>query len=238
MIYLSHKDTNKSQHGGGTMKKKVKIIISLGITCVLMLIGAIWYAVNYNDARLVVPIKFPYVFSIKDLPMLVAVLCTILYVFALIGLIIQTDIANRKRQKVLQRTRKINPKLGFLGFFGFFGFLGFSTYSIDQSIYPFASFVFFGFFGFFYEGKMSNTFMDERYKENSYKAQLIANRVALIIIFFATILLVQGRFLGKLDYTLIALVIIISCAFAIDIFLSEYLLYRYDHETLLDESEE
>ena len=48
----------------------------------------------------------------------------------------------------------------------------------------------------------------------------------------------QGRFLGKLDYTLIALVIIISCAFAIDIFLSEYLLYRYDHETLLDESEE
>ena len=85
---------------------------------------------------------------------------------------------------------------------------------------------------------MSNTFMDERYKENSYKAQLIANRVALIIIFFATILLVQGRLLGKLDYTLIALVIIISCAFAIDIFLSEYLLYQYDHETLLDESEE
>ena len=42
MIYLSRKDTNKSQHGGGTMKKKVKIIISLGITCVLMLIGAIW----------------------------------------------------------------------------------------------------------------------------------------------------------------------------------------------------
>lgn len=220
------------------MKKKVKIIISLGITCVLMLIGAIWYAVNYNDARLVVPTKFPYVFSIKDLPMLVAVLCTILYVFALIGLIIQTDIANRKRQKVLQRTRKINPKLGFLGFFGFFGFLGFSTYSIDQSIYPFAFFVFFGFFGFFYEGKMSNTFIDERYKENKMKAQSVANKTSLSIIFLAILILGQGKLMDSLEYTLIAFVIVVALSLALEIFLSEYLLYHYDNDEQFDESEE
>ena len=73
--------------------------------------------------------------------------------------------------------------LGFLGLFGFAGFLGFWTYRVDQTIFPFVFFVFFGFFGFFYEGKMSNTLIDERYKENKMRAQSTANKTALSIIF-------------------------------------------------------
>ena len=67
--------------------------------------------------------------------------------------------------------------------FGFAGFLGFWTYRVDQAIFPFVFFVFFGFFGFFYEGKMSNTLIDERYKENKMRAQSTANKTALSIIF-------------------------------------------------------
>lgn len=67
---------------------------------------------------------------------------------------------NRKNKSVVilesfnaNRTRRLNPKLGLLGFFGFLGFIGGAW----------TRFVFFGFFGFFYEGKMSNTLMDERF---------------------------------------------------------------------------
>lgn len=49
--------------------------------------------------------------------------------------------------------------------------------------FPLRVFVFFGFFGFFYEGKMSNTLIDERYKENKMRAQSTANKTALSIIF-------------------------------------------------------
>ena len=60
------------------------------------------------------------------------------------------------------------------------------------------------------------------------KAHLSASRTALIIIFLATLFLGRGRLMGNLEYTLIAYVIIISLALALKIFLSEFLLYRYD----------
>lgn len=128
--------------------------------------------------------------------------------------------------------------MGFLGFIGFTGFLGFWTYSVDKTIFPFTFFMFFGFFGFFYEGKMSHTFMDERYKENKLKAHAKANKTALAIIFLALLILGQGKFLGNLEYTLIALIIVIALSIALEVFLSEYLLYRYDHDEPFDESEE
>ncbi len=83
---------------------------------------------------------------------------------------------------------------------------------------------------------MSNTLMDERYRENKMKAHLSASRTALIIIFLATLFLGRGRLMGNLEYTLIAYVIIISLALALKIFLSEFLLYRYDHDEQLEES--
>lgn len=99
-------------------------------------------------------------------------------------------------------------------------------------------FMFFGFFGFFYEGKMSNTFMDERYKENKIKAHMTANKIALAIIFVSILFLGQGKLIGNLEYTLIALIIVVALSIALEMFLSEYLLYRYDHDEQFDESEE
>jgi len=44
----------------------------------------------------------------------------------------------------------------------------------------------------------------------------------------------RGALLGSLDYTLIAVLIALSLTVALDLFLSEYLLYRYDHSDQLD----
>lgn len=109
-------------------------------------------------------------------------------------------------------TRKIDPRLGWLGVLGFLGFAGFYTYSADGSVFPFAFFLFFGFFGFYYEGRMSGTFMDERFRENIVRARLRAYRITFLTMMAALVILALG------------------------IFLSEYLLYRYDHDDQADES--
>ncbi len=220
-------------------KKRMKLTIGMGVFCLVMALISSWYAVNYNESRLVVPMDFSeYVFNIKDLPMICSVLFTCLYVFFLVVLLIKAIIETKRKETTTQVTREVNSRLGFLGFCGLFGFLGFWTYRIDKTIYPFAFFMFFGFFRFFYEGKMSNTLMDERYKENKIKAHLQANQIALSIIFIALIILGQGKLMGNLEYILIAFVIIVSLSIALELFLSGYLLYRYDQDEQLDESGE
>lgn len=77
---------------------------------------------------------------------------------------------------------------------------------------------------------MSGTFMDERFRENAVRAQLSALKVTCSIIFVTLIVLCQGKLFGNLNYTLIAVIILLSLALALGIFLSEYLLYRYDHD--------
>ena len=96
----------------------------------------------------------------------------------------------------------------------------------------------FGFFGFFYEGKLSNTFMDGRFRENAVRAQLTAMRVPFAIIFLTLIVLGRGTLLGSLEYTLIAVLILLSLSVALALFLSEYLLYRYDHDDQIEEGDE
>ncbi len=219
-------------------RNKVKNWVGYGIFCVLCLLISSWYAITFNDSRLVVPMDFKdYVFHIKDLPMIISISLTCVYLFALVMTLISVE----KKQRQMERagvTRKLNPKLGWLGVLGFLGFAGFWTYSADGTIFPFAFFLFFGFFGFFYEGKMSGTFMDERFRENAAYAQLKAYRVTFSIMLFALIILCQGKLFGNLEYTLIAAVITLSLALALGIFLSGYLLYRYDHDDQADECEE
>lgn len=220
-------------------KQSARRIVLPGVLCAALLAGAAWYAVAFNEARLVVPMDLSeYRFRMQDLPMLLAILLSILYILFLFALLIRAIGANRRREATARMSRTVNPRLGFLGLLGFLGFAGFWTYSVDRTVFPFLFFMFFGFFGFFYEGKLSNTLMDERYRENRLKAQMTANRVSLFLIFLSMLLIGQGRLMGNLDYTLIALVIVISLAFALDIFLSEYLLYRYDHGGLSEESGE
>ncbi len=70
------------------------------------------------------------------------------------------------------------------------------------------------------------------------KAYFSANKTTLTIIFIATIILGQGRLMGNLEYTFIAYIIIVSIALALELFLSEFLLYHYDNDLQIDESEE
>ena len=220
-------------------KKKDVALIIAGVVCIVLLLVSSWYSITFNDSRLVVPMNFSeYTFCMKDLPMICSVSLFCLYIFYLCVLLIKGIIKNNKNQFSNQYTRKINPKLGYLGFLGLIGFLGFWSYGIDKTIFPFIFFMFFGFFGFFYEGKMSGTLMDEMYKENKLKASAKANKISLGIIFLSLIILGQGRIMVNLDFTLIAFVIVVALAIALEIFLNQYLLYRYDHSEQIEESEE
>lgn len=218
---------------------KKKIWICCGILCVLSVLLSSWYAVTYHDSRLVVPMDFKdYVFDIRDLPMIVSVSLTCVY---LVTLFVMLFIYAGKKQRQAEETgitRKINPKLGCLGVLGFLGFTGFWTYPVDGTIFPFAFFLFFGFFGFYYEGRMSGTFMDERFRENIARARLKAYRITFGIMLIALVILCQGKLFGNLEYTLVAAIITLSLALALGIFLSEYLLYRYDHGDQAEESGE
>lgn len=212
-------------------KSKWKTIIIPGAICILILLVSIWYSVRFNESRLVVPMGIEtYEFSPKDLPMICSVVLIIAYGVYLMICIGKTSLQQKKAILETNRTRKINPKMGFLGFFGFMGFRGFWTYSTSGSVLPFMAFMFFGFFGFFYEGKMPNTFMDERFKENVNRAQLNALKITVSLIIVEFVFLSMGGYFMSEEYMLIVLYILIALSIALAVFLSEYLLYRYDHD--------
>lgn len=232
------------------MKKNSKrTLIILGVLCALSAALSAWQSITFNNSRLVVPMDFSeYTFRLADLPMILSICFFALYILCLFILLIRA--ANRKKtgpkstggmapqMAAMEITRSINPKLGFLGFTGFLGFLGFWSYHVDKSVSPFVFFLFFGFFGFFYEGKMSGTLMDERYKENRLKARLAADKVSISMIFLSILVCGQGKLMGNLEYTLIAILIAITLSLALGQFLSEYLLYRYDRGDSISGSEE
>ncbi|MEG1525627.1 MAG: DUF3796 domain-containing protein [Clostridia bacterium] len=131
-------------------------------------------------------------------------------------------------------TRKISPKLGFLGFLGFFGFIGFAPWFLEFTDvlavpFPFLFFCFFGFFGFYYEGKMSGTFIDERFQSNIYHAESIANKVSLAIIIGVSIFTVSVLHLNSYD-TLGVIIATIGLSFGLACFLQSYLLFRFENE--------
>lgn len=212
-------------------KSKLKIIFIVGVCCLLFLLVSVWYTYTFNAGRLVKPMDFSaYVFQIKDIPMLAAISAIILYGFFLAFLLFISLLNQRHNKTKAKKTRKLNPKLGLLGFLGFFGFLGFWTYSINKTVFPFCFFVFFGFFGFFFEGKMSDTLMDERFKENAQKAQLTAYKIGFALIWLLLLLIGQGRFAANLEHAVIVLIAAISFILGFTLFLGKYLLYRYDHD--------
>lgn len=139
------------------------------------------------------------------------------------------------RKQKPTHTRNINPKLGAMGFLGFLGFLGFYPNMVPfTDVLPvptfFFFFTFFGFFGFYYEGKMSNTLIDERFEINAYRAAAIGNRVALTIIIVIAVLLISVLRISN-SYSMSGLLIAtIGFSFGLSIFLQQYLLYRFEHE--------
>ena len=220
-------------------KNSVRVWVGCGIFCIAAVLLSVWYAVTFNDSRLVVLMDFEsYAFTPRDLPMIVSILLACVYVFALF---IRLFISIGKKQRdpaASNTTRRLNPKLGLLGLLGFLGLAGFWTYSAMGAVFPFVFFLFFGFFGFFYEGKMSGIFMDERFRENVARAQLNTYKITFSITLIALVILCQGRLFGSLEYTLIATIIVLSLTLALGIFLPEYLLYRYDHDDQTEEGGE
>ncbi len=199
-----------------------------GAACAALTGAAVWYDLTYNGGRLVYPMH-SYAFRTTDIPMLAAVALDVLYVLYLAYLIVRWSRAQKEHVIKTGRTRRLSPKLGFLGFCGFLGFAGFWIYGALGDLSGFIFFAFFGFFGFFFEGKMSNTLMDERFKENAAKAEQKAMRTGFGIIF--VLLLFAGQ-AGRLTVELVAPILVagIALAVALTLFLSEYLLYRYDHD--------
>ena len=208
-----------------TMKRnKIKAIVIPGIICIIFLAASIWYSVRYNESRLIMPTDLEtYKFSPKDIPMIFSIVLTIVYVLYLLAYLGKISIQQKNVLKT-NRTRKVNPKLGFLGFFGFLGFLDLPGSWIRL--------IFFGFFGFFYAGKMSDTLMDERFMENKNKAQLMALKVAFVAIIIALLSVNLGEYFNfmSIEYLYRAVQILIALSIALAMFLSEYLLYRYGHD--------
>lgn len=197
-----------------------------GVLCAVLTGLATWYDLARNGGRLVYPMH-SYAFQTSDIPMLLALVLDFLYVLYLLLLLVKAAASRRERVRTTRRTRQLNPRLGFLGCLGLLGFAGFFTYSCNQTYFPFCFFCFFGFFGFFFEGKMSNTLMDERYQENALRAQRDAYRAGIAALFLIMLIAGQGRASAELAVPM--LLIGISLDLALTLFLSEYLLYRYDH---------
>ena len=207
-------------------KKKIKEIVIPGIICIIFLAASTWYSVRYNESRLVVPTDFEtYKFSPRDLPMICSIALTMVYIWYLVACAVKAGIQQKKNILKTNRTRNLNPKLGFLGFLGLLGFLGFMG-----SWTHFIFFGFFGFFVFFFEGKMSNTLMDERFRENKNKAQLMALKAAFAVNIIALIFLSVGESFMSIEYLFIMVLILLVLSIALAIFLSEYLLYRFDYD--------
>lgn len=218
-------------------KKYVKILVWCGIFCIFLALGGSWYAVTYNDSRLVAPTDFTtFVYTPKDLLMILSLVVVIAYGLTLLASLFVAIFKTSRQVSKTNTTRSVNPKFGWLGLLGFCGFIGFWTYGMDGSYDPFLFFGFFGFFGFFYEGKMSGTFMDERFRENAVRAQQNAMKAICAAVVVALVVICQEDLFGYPEYTLMAVTIILSLGAALGMFLCEYLLYRYDHDDQMGEA--
>lgn len=208
-------------------KKKMKNLILGGSIIILMLFASVGYSVLFNDSRLVEPTNLStYSFIIQDTPMLVSGLLLFGYVIYLVIEI--TKVLFKQKTIDTNHTRIISSKLGYLGFFGFLGFLGFWTFSIDKTIFPFFFFVFFGFSSFFYEGKLSNVLKDELFKENETKATIQSYKTGFTLMFIMIWLIGMGLFKRNTEWAAIFMIITVSCIYALILFLSKYLLYKYE----------
>lgn len=206
---------------------KQKKIFYLFLASVLFLLISTIYSVLFNNSRLVVPTDFStFQLTLKDLPMIVSLSCfciTFLYILFCIFFCI---FKRKKELKKFNKTRKINPRIGMLGFLGFLGFFGIHTLIANANPSPFVFFTFFGFFGFYYEGKLSDTLIDEMYEENRKKATFKAYNIGFNTIFILVLVAphIYRNYLGAV------LLIALSLIIALVIFLQEYFIYYYENK--------
>lgn len=208
-------------------KKQIKKIIFMGVGCALLLIVGTIYSLLYNNGRWVKNMDMSeYVFSYKDIPMLVIGALIALYAIYIVIICFKNVFSKNSREKRYSRT--ISTYWGFCGMFGFLGFGGFWTYYKFGEIFPFAFFIFFGFFSFFFEGKLSHILEDELFQENKRKAQLEAYKIGFKLLFVVIWLMAIGMFSRNVEWCAMFMLISVSLIYALVLFLSNYLLYRYE----------
>ncbi|MDU1949765.1 MAG: DUF3796 domain-containing protein [Clostridioides difficile] len=187
-------------------KKQIKKIIFMGVGCALLLIVGTIYSLLYNNGRWVKNMDMSeYVFSYKDIPMLVIGALIALYAIYIVIICFKNVFSKNSREKRYSRT--ISPYWGFCGMFGFLGFGG---------------------FWIFFEGKLSHILEDELFQENKRKAQLEAYKIGFKLLFVVIWLMAIGMFSRNVEWCAMFMLISVSLIYALVLFLSNYLLYRYE----------
>lgn len=213
-------------------KTRRRLIIGAIIVVVLSLLGTA-YALAFNNGRFVHDMDLSiYTFQPKDLSMLIPgalLFCYVVYfLYAIWSHAIRLMFTKEPSADGRQYSRTVSPHFGWLGFCGFLGFGGFWTYASFGKIFPFIFFVFFGFFGLFFEGKLSHTLEDELFQENRRRAELKAYRIGFVLLFVVIWLMGMGFLSRNVEWCAVFMLASMSFIWGLVLFLSNYLLYRYE----------
>ena len=212
-------------------KKKIAVLVGMGLFCALALAAACIYSVLYNDSRWVAPMDLStYEYRPGDLPMLAAGALLLVYILYLVVTILRAVWTIRRAERAATRhyTRPIRPWMGLFGLTGLLGFLGFWIYAEMHVIFPFVFFVLFGLFGLYFEGKLAHTMEDEMYLEHKRRAELTAYRIGFGLLFVVLWLGGGSLFAHHVELCAVFMLISVSLITALVLGLSPYLLYRYE----------
>ena len=214
-------------------KKTIRRLIIGAVVVIALLLAGVAYSLAFNDGRWVYMMDLStYVFQPQDLSMIIPGALLFLYViYFLVAIwrhVVHLMFTPEPSEDGRRYSRTVSPKLGWLGFFGFLGFGGFWTYAAFDKIFPFIFFVFFGFFGLFFEGRLSHTLEDELFQENRRRAELKAYRIGFVLLFVVIWLMGMGFLSRNVEWCAIFMLAAISLIYGLVIFLSNYLLYRYE----------
>ena len=199
----------------------------MGVGCALLLIVGTIYSLLYNDGRWVKNMDMSeYVFSYKDIPMLVIGALIALYAIYIVIICFKNVFSKNSREKRYSRT--ISPYWGFCGMFGFLGFGGFWTYYKFGEIFPFA----FSYFLVFSVFSLKVNFLISQkmsfFKKINVRHNQKPTRQVLNYYLQLSGLWQQVCFPRNVEWCAIFMLISVSLIYALVLFLSNYLLYRYE----------
>lgn len=214
-------------------KKTIRRLIIGAVIVIALLLAGVAYSLAFNDGRWVYNMDLStYVFQMQDLAMIIPGALLFLYVIYFLVVIwrhvVRLMFHPEPSEDGRRYSRTVSPKFGWCGFFGFLGFGGFWTYAEFGQIFPFIFFVFFGFFGLFFEGRLSHTLEDELFQENRRRAELKAYRIGFSLLFIVIWLMGMGFLSRNVEWCAIFMLATISLIYGLVLFLSNYLLYRYE----------
>lgn len=217
------------------MKKKRFRLLILGVIAILLFGITAYLSVKTNQGRLLYPATFTdYTFRIADLPLIVGWVVLAVFLIDLVATLTVHHMATKRDFDKHGRVIRPNPKLGYLGFLGFTGFLGVFTELLYRNAAPFTLFILFGFFGYFYEDKITKTLSDERQRINRREAQAKANGLGFKLQILVLILAMLAGMTGHVSIVAAVLTAGVSLVCALTIYLTEYLVYRYDKNDARD----